>query len=61
MLKIVMLPDFSKLKKAIRKEVHEEIEPYLKRLDTIEKKIDRLLAVLGPISSAINKIPFLKG
>ena len=56
-----MLPDFSKLKKAIRKEVHEEIEPYLKRLDTIEKKIDRLLAVLGPISSAINKIPFLKG
>ena len=56
-----MLPDFGKLKQAIRKEVHEEIEPYLKRLDTIEEKIDRLLKILGPIASAINKIPFLKG
>lgn len=56
-----VIPDFDKVKKSLRKEIVEEIEPYLKRLDTIEKKIDRLLAILGPISSAINKIPFLRG
>ena len=55
-----MLFDVSSLKDSILQEIKGEIEPYSKKLEKIEKKIDKLIAILEPISNALNKIPFLK-
>ncbi|ATW62843.1 hypothetical protein SCBWM1_gp159 [Synechococcus phage S-CBWM1] len=60
MLGDMNLLNFDELKQSLRKEVGEEIRPYLKRLDLIEMKIDRLIYILEPISKAIRKIPFFK-